>query len=130
MGICLNCESQIENTPGRRPKKFCDNKGKCRNEWHRKNKPKAGKKDFFKFSTKFSLGLVYLEEDGTVRPPTPEEIASAMNKRQEKQVGVKSFIELLSFAKEGNSRQEVEAEIKKNDKLSPGQLSAIRAKIQ
>lgn len=130
MGECLNCGSQIENTPGRRPKKFCDNKGRCRNAWHRKNKPKKEKKEKFKFKTTFSLGLVYLEENGTVREPTPEEIAVAMQKKQEKTTECKSFIELLNLAKGGASRQEVEAEMKKNTKLSPGQIDSIRSKIK
>lgn len=38
MSNCKNCNKPIEVTKGRRPREFCDNNQKCRNEWFRKNK--------------------------------------------------------------------------------------------
>jgi hypothetical protein len=35
---CKNCSSPIEVNQGRRPREFCDNNQKCRNEFYRKNK--------------------------------------------------------------------------------------------
>ena len=43
MTKCLNCGAEISQTPGRRPRKFCDNKGKCRLAHWNKNKPKVQK---------------------------------------------------------------------------------------
>ncbi len=43
MAKCLNCGSDLVQMEGRRPKKFCDNKGKCRNKYWRDNKPKEKK---------------------------------------------------------------------------------------
>lgn len=51
MNKCLNCGRQIEVKDGRRPRQYCDNNGKCRNEYWRKNKEKAPPKwvfDYFK----------------------------------------------------------------------------------
>lgn len=38
MSNCKNCDKPIEVTQGRRPREFCDNNQKCRNEYYRKNK--------------------------------------------------------------------------------------------
>ena len=38
MSNCKNCSSPIEVKQGRRPREFCDNNQKCRNEYFRKNK--------------------------------------------------------------------------------------------
>jgi len=38
MANCKNCSKPIELKQGRRPREFCDNNQKCRNEWFRKNK--------------------------------------------------------------------------------------------
>lgn len=38
MNKCLNCEKEIVNIEGRRAKKYCDNKGKCKGEYFRKQK--------------------------------------------------------------------------------------------
>jgi hypothetical protein len=38
MDKCLNCGAEIESERGRRPKQFCANKGKCRNEHWRKGR--------------------------------------------------------------------------------------------
>lgn len=39
MPNCKYCNTPLpENETGRRPREFCDNKQKCRNLWHRKNK--------------------------------------------------------------------------------------------
>jgi len=38
MSNCKNCSKPIELKQGRRPREFCDNNQKCRNEWFRKNK--------------------------------------------------------------------------------------------
>ena len=43
MSKCLECDAEISQTPGRRPRKFCDNKGKCRLAHWNKNKPKKQK---------------------------------------------------------------------------------------
>lgn len=43
MSKCLECQAEISQTPGRRPRKFCDNKGKCRLAHWNKNNPKEGK---------------------------------------------------------------------------------------
>lgn len=43
MTKCLNCDAPIKLTEGRRPRKFCDNKGKCRLAYWNKNNPKEGK---------------------------------------------------------------------------------------
>jgi hypothetical protein len=40
MNTCLNCGAEIESEKGRRPKQFCANNGKCRNEHWRKKQPK------------------------------------------------------------------------------------------
>jgi len=40
MTKCLECGSEIKQTEGRRPRKFCDNKGKCKGAYWLKNKPK------------------------------------------------------------------------------------------
>jgi len=40
MTKCLECGSEIKQTEGRRPRKFCDNKGKCKGAYWIKNKPK------------------------------------------------------------------------------------------
>ena len=49
MGECLNCGKPIENVQGRRPKKYCDNKGKCKGEYFRKQKkePKYVQKEVY-----------------------------------------------------------------------------------
>jgi hypothetical protein len=41
MNTCKNCTKPIEVKQGRRPREFCDNNQKCRNEWFRKNKKAA-----------------------------------------------------------------------------------------
>jgi len=38
MSNCKNCGKPIQSHSGRRPREFCDNNQKCRNEWFRKNK--------------------------------------------------------------------------------------------
>ncbi len=38
MSNCKNCDKPIEVKEGRRPREFCDNNQKCRNEFYRKNK--------------------------------------------------------------------------------------------
>lgn len=38
MATCKNCNAPIEIKQGRRPREFCDNNQKCRNEYFRKNK--------------------------------------------------------------------------------------------
>jgi len=38
MSNCKNCGNPIQSHSGRRPREFCDNNQKCRNEWFRKNK--------------------------------------------------------------------------------------------
>jgi len=38
MSNCKNCGNTIQSHSGRRPREFCDNNQKCRNEWFRKNK--------------------------------------------------------------------------------------------
>jgi len=38
MNKCLNCEKEIVSIEGRRAKKYCDNKGKCKGEYFRKQK--------------------------------------------------------------------------------------------
>lgn len=38
MSNCKNCSLPIELKQGRRPREFCDNNQKCRNEYFRKNK--------------------------------------------------------------------------------------------
>jgi len=38
MTTCKNCGNPIQSHSGRRPREFCDNNQKCRNEWFRKNK--------------------------------------------------------------------------------------------
>jgi len=38
MNKCLNCEKEIISIEGRRAKKYCDNKGKCKGEYFRKQK--------------------------------------------------------------------------------------------
>lgn len=43
MSKCLECGADISQTEGRRPRKFCDNKGKCRLAHWNKNNPKGGK---------------------------------------------------------------------------------------
>lgn len=43
MSKCLNCGNEVKQTEGRRPRKFCDNNGRCRGEHFRKNNPKEGK---------------------------------------------------------------------------------------
>ena len=43
MTKCLNCEAEVKQTEGRRPRKFCDNKGKCRLAYWNKNQPKKGR---------------------------------------------------------------------------------------
>lgn len=64
---CLECGSKIESVEGRRRKKFCDNKGACRNAWHRKNSPKA-KKKINPVETSYILGMVYVKEGGVSHP--------------------------------------------------------------
>ena len=41
MNKCLNCEKEIISIEGRRAKKYCDNKGKCKGEYFRKLKKVA-----------------------------------------------------------------------------------------
>lgn len=41
MPDCKNCAKPIEVKQGRRPREFCDNNQKCRNEYFRKNKKAA-----------------------------------------------------------------------------------------
>lgn len=41
MSTCKNCSLPIEVKQGRRPREFCDNNQKCRNEYFRKNKKVA-----------------------------------------------------------------------------------------
>ena len=41
MSNCKNCSKPIEVKQGRRPREFCDNNQKCRNEYFRKNKKEA-----------------------------------------------------------------------------------------
>ncbi len=41
MSNCKNCNAKIELKQGRRPREFCDNNQKCRNEYFRKNKKSA-----------------------------------------------------------------------------------------
>ena len=41
MSKCKNCNAPIEVKQGRRPREFCDNNQKCRNEYFRKNKKAA-----------------------------------------------------------------------------------------
>lgn len=38
MSNCKQCGKEIMVVEGRRKREFCDNKGKCRNEFYRKNK--------------------------------------------------------------------------------------------
>lgn len=38
MANCLNCGEEIISLEGRRPKLYCDNKGKCKGEYFRKQK--------------------------------------------------------------------------------------------
>jgi len=38
MANCLNCGEEIISLEGRRPKLYCDNKGKCKGEYFRKKK--------------------------------------------------------------------------------------------
>ena len=41
MSNCLNCQKAVQNTEGKRPKKFCSDK--CRATYHNKNKAKESK---------------------------------------------------------------------------------------
>lgn len=135
MGKCLNCESQIENTPGRRPKKFCDNKGKCRNEWHRKHKPKKASK----MKWVVTVGGKDISDKCMVDPKNwvlslPENLltteATTINVDYSKMEGMpKTFTEILEMAKGGAARSDVEKEIRIKGNLTPGQQDVIRRKI-
>ena len=35
---CLNCSKEVKQTEGKRQKLYCDNNGKCKNEYFRKNR--------------------------------------------------------------------------------------------
>ena len=41
---CLNCGKEVKQTEGKRQKLYCDNNGKCKNEYFRKQKSKSSDK--------------------------------------------------------------------------------------
>lgn len=48
-GNCLNCNRELPQTEGKRERKFCDNKGKCKGEYRRKQGKKQKMVTFTSF---------------------------------------------------------------------------------
>lgn len=74
MSKCLECQAEINQTPGRRPRKFCDNKGKCRLAHWNKNNPKEGK---YVLKSKYDALLAQIK--GNNKPENKEKILNERN---------------------------------------------------
>lgn len=61
MSNCKNCSSPIEVKQGRRPREFCDNNQKCRNEYFRKNKKEATHKSIP--IEQYQKSVVFVEDE-------------------------------------------------------------------
>jgi len=65
---CLNCGKEVPQTPGKRPRLYCDNKGACKQKHWVKMHPKKSKKKTIELPADYvnwkSVGI--LKEDGTV----------------------------------------------------------------
>ena len=94
MSKCLECGADISQTEGRRPRKFCDNKGKCRlAHWNKNNKGAKRKTvslpvDFVKMN---KIGI--LRGDGTIEElKTIDQLPSEMTESWKS--SIKAFQEL------------------------------------
>ncbi len=87
-------------------------------------------KEFFRDMLGFNVMITHTDENGQQRrvDPMGEEGQKVMNNIPSEPC--KTFLQLMAFAKEGNARELVESEMKKNKNLSPGQQDVIRRKIK
>ena len=99
MSKCLQCGTEVKQTEGRRQRKFCDNKGKCRYQyWLEKNKEGKRKtvqlpKDFIGMN---KIGI--LRTDGTIEElKTIDQLPKEMTDIWK--LGLRGLAELKSDAK-------------------------------